>query len=106
MAALPTEIIESLTQMRESLEHRSISPPTQLRDSLTYFGNELQKTPARQQRLIKRNRSGVLGSPVVRCQRSRNYVARMTSRISGTIYDRRFCYAIKDLSFSVQQERN
>ncbi|KAG8918043.1 hypothetical protein FRC02_002698 [Tulasnella sp. 418] len=63
-AALSAEIIESLTQIKEWLEHRSLAPPTELRDSLSQFENELQRILTRQQRLIKRNKSGVFGSSV------------------------------------------
>ncbi|KAG8940959.1 hypothetical protein FRC03_004955 [Tulasnella sp. 419] len=63
-AALSTVIIESLTQIKEWLEHRSLAPPTELRDSLTQCENDLKKIFVRQQRLSKRDKSGVFGSSV------------------------------------------
>ncbi|KAG8921500.1 hypothetical protein FRC02_000189, partial [Tulasnella sp. 418] len=61
-AELSNQIVDSLSQIREWLEHRSLSPPTELRDDITEFENELRNILNRQKRLTESSKDGILGN--------------------------------------------
>ncbi|KAG8943692.1 hypothetical protein FRC03_002406 [Tulasnella sp. 419] len=65
-ACLSQDIFNSLTGIKECLVLQTLSPPKELRDSLTEFENELVHIFERQQRLIKRNPDGILDNSVTK----------------------------------------
>ncbi|KAG8909527.1 hypothetical protein FRC02_007743, partial [Tulasnella sp. 418] len=59
---LSADIVDSLTKIRDCLESQSVAPSPELCDSISEFENELNRIFARQQRLGKKGKGGVLGS--------------------------------------------
>ncbi|KAG8925583.1 hypothetical protein FRC02_009554 [Tulasnella sp. 418] len=63
---LSDDIVNSLNGIKDCLDHRTLSPPEELRDNLSEFENELIRISDRQQRLIKPNPDGTLDNSVTK----------------------------------------
>ncbi|KAG8938671.1 hypothetical protein FRC03_007023 [Tulasnella sp. 419] len=67
-SALSADIVDSLNQIVETLQHHMLAPPDELRDNISQFENELRSILSRQQRLYKQSKNGVWGSSMKKIQ--------------------------------------
>ncbi|KAG8922597.1 hypothetical protein FRC02_011747 [Tulasnella sp. 418] len=100
-ATLSSDIADSLAQIREFLERQPLSVPSELRDNLSEFENELMRILGRQQRLNKSSRNIVFTKfkEFYNADDVKNQLAELRLRIQ-------ICYQKLQLSSTIRTETN